>query len=99
LDETIIKLPPNTGYLKLTRPKLNINQNLVKRCLDVYTKSNSEYQVGEKTIVLTNYMTHYPELEKDDMNRETVGLLSKGNPSIGMVSVGFLGIKNSLLII
>ena len=90
MNETIIKLPPNTGFLKLTRPKLNINQNLVKRSLDFYTKADSEYQVGEKTIVLTNYMTHYPELEKDDLNRETVNLLSKGNPSIGMVSVCFL---------
>jgi hypothetical protein len=86
LDETIIKLPANTAYLKFSRPKLNFNQNLVKRSIDNFKKQENEFQINENSIVLTNYKTKYPELEKDDLNRESVNLLDQGNPDIGMVN-------------
>lgn len=73
--------------MKFSRPKLRINQNLVKRSLDAFKKPDTEYQVGDNTIVLTNYKTKYPQIERDDLNRETVNLLTKGNPDIGMVSL------------
>lgn len=90
MAEAIIKLPNNTNYLKFSRPKLKINQNLVKRALDSYKKPDTAYQVGENSIVLTNYKTKYPTIQKDELNRETVSLLSQGNPEIGMVTTHIL---------
>ena len=87
--EAVIDIPPNTLYLKFSRPKLQYNQFMVKRAFDNHKNqlvriSNSDYQFTSLS-VLTNYVPDFPADAAQGTNEEAIVLLNEGNASIGMV--------------
>ncbi len=90
INEMIVSIPANTIYLKFSRPKLQYNQMIVKRSLDMFKKQynmfNEEIELNEQdkidTSVLTNYPTYYSDILNE--NPESIKILSEGNPEIGM---------------
>lgn len=89
MNEATIEIPPNTQYLKFSRPKLQYNQFIVKRALDSHKKqllriSNPDFQFSN-TSVLTNYLPEYPTDLMQNSNDEAVTLLNEGNAELGMV--------------
>jgi hypothetical protein len=89
INEMIVSVPTNTIYLKFTRPKLQYNQVIVKRSLDMFKKQhlfNDENEPNEQgelnAPVLTNYLTYYSDILNE--NPDSIKILSEGNPEIGM---------------
>jgi len=88
LNETIVSIPAETIFLKFSRPKLQYNQVIVKRSLDMFKTqymvnheidSNDQDQLN--ATVLTNYLVGYSDTNE---NIESIKILSEGNPEIGM---------------
>jgi hypothetical protein len=94
MNEAVIQVPPNTCYLKFSRPRLHYNQFLVRRALEGFRRlenklPDNDMQVGKHTSVLTNYKNIYsqdPNPINETKNADSIRLLKLGNSEIGFVS-------------
>ena len=93
-NEAIIQIPPNTIFLKFSRPKLHYNQYLVKRALDAFKKfelklPENDIQHGQQASVMTNYKADYtqdPNPSNLSKSAYSIKLLKEGDADIGFVS-------------
>ena len=86
--ESVFKLPAQTCFIKISRPKIHYNQAVVKQAVEIFKKHEykipgSDFQPGEHSIVLTNYPTKYTT--EYDENNETLKILNEGNTDAGFV--------------
>lgn len=87
VNETVLDIPNGTRFLKFSRPRLQYNQFMIKRSLDQYKKNDTKFQTNTNSVVLTNYKAQYPDDVGQYQDRESLNILSEGNPDIGMVSL------------
>lgn len=93
MNEDVFEVPAQTRYLKFTRPKLQFNQNLVRRGLEVYKRQAA--RIADVSMhmsdanILTNYMNEFPTEVEPKLREESIRGLNEGNPSIGMVCYQF----------
>lgn len=89
MNEDVLEVPVGTRYLKFTRPRLQFNQNLVRRGLEVYKKQVARISSVDLHMsagnILTNYANEFPAEIESKLRDESIRGLNEGNPNIGMV--------------
>jgi hypothetical protein len=67
MNESVLKLPNETKFLRFKRISLKYNQFIVKRAINAFRKvdlvkfPNYDENYGKFSTVLTNYITDFPE--------------------------------------